>query len=242
MSNDRGIRDERGKLHSGFLSMRKCLIRIEKQSPADWPPDEIVRDGNRCSLPGIFRTIGISLTKGEDTSKLDAFGQICTTDQLLRHMESCRDYPVTDWLAHIFIVNQIDHHGMRPAGLLLERGRGASGASEIEARRGCAISWAAIESLTCGHTREQAEFMYLRVVAHELGHVFNLGHDERPSLMTPLRWFQRRRTYPENISFDLCEPQLAWLAHGPEDEVRPGGEEYHGNGGRLGLTLESRQR
>jgi hypothetical protein len=210
--------------------VRTCELQIEKVTRASWPPTEALCGERRHVLSELFHpALALAVIRGPND--LNTMGDICDVDDLLGRMVACRDCASGGWHAHLFVVGQIDHQNVRPSGLLLERGRTRQ-PDTCGRRRGCVVAWDAIARLAEGYTKEQADLLYLRVVAHELGHLFNLGHDELPSLMTPLQWFQRRRGYPENICFCLSPAQLEWLSRGPIDEVCPGGRLFHGEGGR----------
>jgi len=112
----------------------------------------------------------------------------------------------------------------RPLGLMFATGEGAK---RCGPRTGCAIAYARV------HDQPK---VYLRTVAHELGHVFNLAHpgsggealeaDAANSLMAPLSDLRPNDQLSEAIEFRFSRRDMHWLTHAPEEFVRPGGCEF----------------
>jgi hypothetical protein len=131
------------------------------------------------------------------------------------------------WVAHALIVPDllIIHHSRyrRPLGLMFDTNSawGRSG------RQGCAIAYQRVRT---------EPRLYLRTIAHELGHIFNLGHpgegtepfspDAINTVMIPTENLRPRHQIPDTLEFRFAAAQRHWLVHAPDRYVCPGGAEY----------------
>jgi len=134
------------------------------------------------------------------------------------------------WLAHVLIVPAVSYQDngsiQRPYGVMYD-----FGAHDLDGRprEGCAIAYARVR---CD------DRLYLRTLAHELGHVFNLLHPSDDDPPQPIGTTVMNRTvdlrnprrrlgrFPENIAWEFSARDREWLSSAPDDYVRPGGQPY----------------
>jgi hypothetical protein len=216
-----------------------CQIRIERTKGQVWPTTEAYWLGSLRRLAGLFQP-AIELRFDFATEFFHPWptDSVVSPRQLVQRTDGCalcvdRNSSV-DWHAHLFVVPWLEDRGSYPCGQMIDIGKGNSG------RRAAAISTGAIKSC---QTRLQVSWdaIVLRVLGHEIGHLFNLGHDCAPSLMSPLETLGRLGSGETNkLNFDLSDEQRCWLADAPESDVRPGFSRYHGRGGTATQTLSVR--
>ena len=206
---------------------------MRKVIGTDWPPDTVLHRNSEVSLEKIFAACGIALKIEKVNSDLPGLPggrsfEIADLYAMLEATSMQEHLPVLPWIATVFIVPEIlithDYRYRRPFGLMFD-----TNTTEVrkQTRRGCAIAY--------NRVRTEPK-VFLRTLAHELGHIFNLGHpgeDAEPfsvdainTLMVPTKNLRPPNRLPETIEFRFSLLQREWLKSAPDDYVRPGGFEY----------------
>lgn len=208
--------------------MRKATVEIDKVVTTEWPPDQVEKDGQLHSLAGIYAAAGMELTVTYDQADLPLpptgpdFDLPSLHEYMTRHRRADRD----GWYAHILVVPNIEYAEgwqiSRPLGVMYDF---RSSDLNNMPREGCAMSMRAVSA---------SPLIYMRTLAHELGHVFNLLHPKHEippqpigtSIMNQTMDLQNLGGFPGNIQYDFSAANKAWLAHGPAEFVRPGGRPF----------------
>ena len=208
---------------------RSCIVEIDKTVNTDWPPISVRHGGEDHTLEGIYRKANFELevVRSNADLALPNTGSDFDLAQLHGFMLQHRN-PVADaWHAHILIVPNIEYvSGWRivnPIGVMYDLHTADTNGTP---REGCAMSFQVVSQLD--------ERAYLRTLAHELGHAFNLlhpKHEDPPkpigeTVMNQTRDLQHLGDFPENIRFEFNAPNSAWLKEGPANFVRPGGRPF----------------
>jgi len=216
------------------MGRRSCNILFRKVIGAKWPPELIIHHMAAVSLVSIFDEAGVTLNcrwLDDEIPHLEGGRSFEPADlrACLRSAVSIQSSDdQSDWTAYVLIVPEIitvaNGRFSRPLGLMFDVTASESG---MPPRQGCAIAWRRVQD--DGRT-------YLRTVAHELGHVFNLRHpgdsgepypqDAVNTLMVPNQYLRPTERYPETIEFRFSLADRAWLSQAPEHYVRPGGADY----------------
>lgn len=216
-----------------------CRIRVERIEGQAWPTTEAYWQGSMRRLASLFNpAIQLTFNFASEFFRPWPTGDVVSPRQLVQQLDGCalcedRDSR-GDWHAHLFVVRWLEDRGSYPCGQMIDVGQDNSG------RRAAAIS---TEALKRCHAQLDVCFdaLLLRVLAHEIGHLFNLGHDCGPSLMSPLETLRCLDSgEATKLNFDLTDEQRCWLADAPESDVRPGLSRYHGRGGTATQTLSVR--
>jgi hypothetical protein len=213
--------------------MRDCQILMYKVIGTEWPPDIIIDRNSEFSLKAIFSECGIALQVEKVDDNLSGLpgGRSFEIADLYTVLETTRMQNLSDdlsWIATVLIVPEIsitlNYRYRHPLGLMFDTN--TTGTNK-QTRRGCAIAYQRVRT-------EPKSF--LRTLAHELGHIFNLGHpgeDAEPfsrdainTLMVPTEHLRPPNRIPETIEFRFSSLQREWLKHAPDDYVRPGGLKY----------------
>jgi hypothetical protein len=213
--------------------MRTCKILIYKVVGTEWPADVIAHRNSEVSLKTIFGECGIALQVEKVKDDLSGLpgGRSFEIADLYAVLETNRMQNLSDdlsWTATVLIVPEIlialNYRYLRPFGLMFDT---KTTGSNQQTRRGCAIAY--------NRVRTEPK-VFLRTLAHELGHIFNLGHpgeDAEPfsvdainTLMVPTKNLRPPNRLPETIEFRFSLLQREWLKSAPDDYVRPGGFEY----------------
>jgi hypothetical protein len=218
----------------------KCDLNICKSETAHWPPQTVQYDGNEYNLESIFRSLGIHLAVRQHSVPLPDHPRGLATslsdlhDLLQRHKSDPEKSSA--WRANVLIVPSIAYCSngrvRRPLGIMFDIGAADSGHPASE---GCAIAWRLVSG---------SPILYLRTLAHEIGHLFNLLHpheDEPPvyagdTLMFETRHLVHSRRFPENVRLQFSDANIAWVRESPEGFVRPGGTPY---GSRPGISARA---
>jgi hypothetical protein len=206
---------------------------MRKVIGTDWPPDVINHRNSEVSLEAIFGECGISLQiEKVDTDLAGLPGgrsfEIADLYAVLEETLMQQHLPDMPWCVTVLIVPEIsialNYRYLRPFGLMFDT---KTTRSNQQTRRGCAIAY--------NRLRTEPK-VFLRTLAHELGHIFNLGHpgeDTEPfsvdainTLMVPTKNLRPPNRLPETIEFRFSLLQREWLKSAPDDYVRPGGFEY----------------
>ncbi|HET9957158.1 MAG TPA: hypothetical protein VFQ61_21825 [Polyangiaceae bacterium] len=208
--------------------MRKATVEIDKVTGTEFPPRSVRHDGQEYSLASIFRDAGIELSVVEDQADLPPPppGQDFDLPLLHEYMSKYRKETRDGWYAHILVVPRIEYQEgwsiVKPLGVMYDF---RSGDLNNMPREGCAMSMSAVPA---------DPRAYLRTLAHELGHVFNLLHPkaELPpqaidtSLMNQTADLQALGAFPDNIELSFSASNKLWLSQGPAEFVMPGGRPY----------------
>lgn len=209
---------------------RRCIISVRKTKGCNWPPDRVLHNGQHFNIADIFSASGIEVKIDYDRSDLQTDQRwsslnLSELHQLMQRHQS-PDVQQGSWNATALIVPAIAYvsggHLRRPMGVMFDIG--AADLNRIP-REGCAVAFNSVGD---------DPTLYLRTLAHEIGHVFNLLHPDEESppvkrgqtLMVETRDLARDRTFPQNIQFKFSEANSEWLANGPDEFVRPGGRPY----------------
>lgn len=207
---------------------------IRKVAGTNWPPEVVTHGGAKVGLVDIFAEAGIFLQclRLEEDLAPPAGGRSFEPADLSSVLRSTltNHNPTNhkDWIACLLVVPEILNvsHGRfsRPLGLMFDITTSDSG---TKPRQGCAIAWRRVQN---------DDRTYMRTVAHELGHVFNLRHpgeagepyptDAINTLMVPNQYLRAPDRYPENIEFRFSSADRAWLQHAPVHYVKPGGADF----------------
>jgi hypothetical protein len=197
----------------------------------------VEHQGNAYRLESILLSLGVDCTLTRADRPLPehprgfASSLVDLDDMLRSHRVGVSDGPC--WRATVLLVPSIAYYSggriRRPIGVMFDVGKGSS---PHRSREGCAVA--------CRWVAENP-VLYLRSLAHEVGHLFNLTHpheDEPPvytgdTLMFETRQLSRSRRFPENVRLEFSEANRAWIRETPEGFVRPGGAPY---GSRPGKT------
>jgi hypothetical protein len=213
--------------------MRTCQILMRKVIGTDWPPDVINHRNSEVSLEAIFGECGISLQiEKVDTDLASLPGgrsfEVADLYVVLEETRMPQHLPNMPWCVTVLIVPEIsialNYRYLSPFGLMFDT---KTTGTNQQTRRGCAIAY--------NRVRTEPK-VFLRTLAHELGHIFNLGHpgeDAEPfsidainTLMVPTKNLRPPNRLPETIEFRFSLLQCEWLKSAPDDYVRPGGFEY----------------
>ncbi len=209
-------------------SMRQCRVEIDKTITTDWPPSSVDHQGQAVSLRSAYETAGVNLLLefGRDDLPLPIGNEPFDLGLLHNYMVANRRTDVGGWNAHVLIVPRIEY----PSGVWTAKPLGVMydfRSNDLNAlpREGCAMSFQKVGD---------SPLQYMRTLIHELGHVFNLLHPKHETppqpigteIMNQTMDLQALGTYPDNISFDFIGRDRKWLAQGPSEFVRPGGEPF----------------
>jgi hypothetical protein len=204
--------------------MRHCRVLLRKTEGLAWPPLEVMHEGERLTLEGLFRDSGVALEvvrSGPDLvpslsnrpfGRADLRAAMSSTRRAVPEREG-------EWVAVVLVVPRICEsttgRAARPLGVTFGR--------EDLGRDACAIAADTLGSDPRG---------LLRTLAHELGHLFNLGHpgegaepfdpDARNTVMVPTDRLSPPGRCPEPAEFRFTMRQRDWLTNIPEPFVRPG--------------------
>jgi hypothetical protein len=208
--------------------MRKATVEIDKVTGTAWPPERVNHRGTEHSLESVYEQAGLQLTVIRDQGDLPlpAAGPNFDLAQLHEYMTRHRKPERAGWYAHILIVPNIEYAESwsisRPLGVMYDFR--STDVNNLP-REGCAMSMRAV-----AHDGR----VYLRTLAHELGHVFNLLHPKHEvppqpigtTLMNQTVDLQTLGAFPANIEYDFSEANRDWLRTGPPEFVMPGGRPF----------------
>jgi hypothetical protein len=202
---------------------------MHKVAGTDWPPDAVVHHNTSVSLGSIFEACRIVLQIKKVEEELPPFsgGRSFELADLNATLARLLEQTIVPdpmlWTAHVLIVPDIlvtyRSHYCRPLGLMFD----TDATQDRPTRQGCAIAYRRVQS---------EPRLYLRTVAHELGHVFNLGHpgegnepfspDAVNTLMVPTEYLRPPHRIPDTLKFCFAAIQRNWLAQVPDVYIRPG--------------------
>lgn len=154
-------------------------------------------------------------------------GSIVTAADIRHKLSTCRlcQSGSESWHAHIYVVPWF-RAGLRyPCGQLVD--------FECGHRQAVVVAFEACRQ-TANALGVDSQLVQLRVLAHEIGHLFNLGHEPSGSIMTPIDHLVSALpadALSNALPGTLNDCQRAWLENAPECDVRPGRSRFHGKGG-----------
>ncbi len=204
--------------------MHHCRLLLRKVEGLTWPTLEMgVGDQRLLERPFMEAGIAIEVVlTGPDLTLLVSgrpFGK-AELRSALRAVQRTVEGPENGWTAVVLLVPRLCGSAIGWAGEPL----GVTFGAEDGAREACAVA--------AGSIGDDPRKL-LRTLAHELGHLFNLGHpgegtepfdaDARNTLMVPSRRLEPPGRWPGPAAFRFTERQRAWLRYAPEPYVRPGG-------------------
>lgn len=202
--------------------MREAQV-VVVNTPSTLYPKAVRHRGRSVSLSSIFKKGGIFLDvrrRKVDPKKATATFDLAQLHRLMRTVPKSGN----KWSATVLIVPwiQVYDNGipLRLRGVMFDAGGGNLEGPE---REGCAVSYQSVAGSAKG---------FLRTVAHELGHVFNLTHTGRrgTTIMYPTKAVVAAGDFPSNIDFSFENKDANWLRSGDAEWVRPGGRPFRGGG------------
>ena len=198
--------------------LRSATLEIDKITGTEFPPTNVNFDGQNHSLTTIFHDAGIDLNIVEDEMDIpDTFGTQFTEAELLSLMRAHQSVspPSNNWSAYLAIVPEFRQSGV--LGIMFDS----------PTRGGCAVFH------NVRFIRND-EWAFLRTTAHELGHQFNLHHEDGTTIQagtvtkrTIMNQTRLISPWPDAISYEFSDNSKTHLTDHPEDNVRPGGSRFY---------------
>lgn len=215
---------------------RKAAIRIDVVKGAAALPKSIIQNGVPVSLETTFATAGWEVQVHQSDDQLDLPEDIqkekdqrqrdpdapvpgWTNDRLHDLMDAVNPLSLDNtWCFHVLLVpfswkseRNIPNYDL--LGVMYD--------DVIPYRQGAGIFYTTLQAK--GHASDLA---YLRIIAHEIGHGFNMPHprysDNDNSMMTETGWLVNNIDYPNDIYFGFNAEYRKHMVHRPDPFVRPG--------------------
>lgn len=197
---------------------RLATLEIDKIAGTEFPPSNVNFEGRNHSLRTIFQDAGIDLDIVEDEADIpDTFGTQYTEAELLSLMRARQSAQVSGnkWHAYLVIVPEFRMSGV--LGIMFDSAN----------RGGCAV----FHNTSFIQNDERA---FLRTTAHELGHQFNLHHEDGTTIqsgsVTKRTIMNQTRLivpWPAAISYEFSDNSKKHLTDHPEENVRPGRSRFY---------------
>lgn len=202
--------------------MRNVVVEIERTQHVNQIPKSAILKNKRHTLKTIFAKAGMALKTQYKSQKIPLKGSKKVTIARLRDLLQYKDQVSTPdaWYAYILCVPIIEktRNGKtyNPLGTMFDH--------DDTPREACAISDYIIKKFQ----KTPGKIAYLRTMAHELGHVFNLMHNPKTSrcIMTQTKYFGQPSKWSTRMSFEFEEANSEWLASGPSPYVCPGAKPF----------------
>lgn len=216
--------------------MRKCGIHLYRTEGVEFPPNSAIHKGRKLGLASIFKDAGMHLKLYKALSELPLLANNAAFDlgALQRYMTEYWQPQLEEWHAFVLIVPKIaylvDYQIIHAAGVMFDYG---DNSTNSRPREGCAIAFNKIGN---------NDLLYIRTLAHEIGHLFNLLHpldhipqrDITGTIMDTFGDLLQSDLYPHGMKLSFSDQDSAWLQNAPESSVQPGGDEF-----RLGGSTRS---
>jgi hypothetical protein len=210
-------------------------VELDRMRGTAFPP-EITRDGNIVSINSIYRSTGRSVGVAESTgteADIRPLDNDCITDAELETLKIAHDgnpeQPIYSQYGPISFVHGIitNHYGTNDDGTCNKTLLGKM--FDTADRSAFAMFYKKIlDDRAKDVTKSDA--YYLRSVAHEIGHTFNLHHgdgDGRSSLMDTGYTVERNVT-GANVPYTFTDHARDHLGNHPEECVLPGSGKFGG--------------
>jgi hypothetical protein len=257
--------------HSGTFNyvlkhdLRRCVVEIDKMKGTRFPPDSATFEGKTISLETIFGNTGITLEIEKDEGEIESTGAIAApstiTQAELHNLISSHRKPFKiigdKMFGYLIIVSPkfVDEKG-KVTDKLGETINVKVGTGPF--RQASVVFFnSGLGTGTDRHKPAASEddLSFLHTASHELGHQFNLHHQDfehffdgtrtrftimlsssDPNALLRLRW-------PNSESFSFGNHEQIHLSTHPLKNVAPGGsEQYHCNaehaGWHAGMTID----
>lgn len=198
---------------------RLATLEIDKMTGTESPPTNVNFEGNTHSLTTIFQDAGIDLDIVEDEMDIpDTFGTPFTSAELLSLMRAHQSVPGSGNRMSAYLVIVPEFTNPNVLGVMFDSAN----------RTGCAV----FHNHSFIQNDERA---FLRTAAHELGHQFNLHHEDGTTIQvgTVTKHTIMNQTgrlvssWPDSISYEFSDNSKKHLTDHPEDNVRPGGSSFY---------------
>lgn len=202
--------------------LRKAILEIDKIAGTEFPP-EVQFDGITNSLRSIYQVAGIDLDVRTDNNSIpDLAGpdNVYSNSELHNLMTSNRNpllkKPKKSMSAYMIVVGGVyELDGV--LGVMFDSSK----------RTGCAIFY--------GHDMINSDIRaFLRTAAHELGHQFNLHHEDGTTLqesnVTKYTIMNQTRLiipWPQAISYRFGDHEKAHLSSHTIKNMRPSGGAFY---------------
>lgn len=208
---------------------------VEDREASIEPFDSFDAGERELTIASAFATAGIELSSRPATGVVAAPPGIAWSDAELHHAMQQRIGRSDDPAWRIWLLHAGDHvrnddprfPGERVAGVMFDR-------NGLAQRQGCAIFYAALRPGGSSADRR----LELHTCVHELGHVFNLHHCFRHSLVGAARpdaltWMNYPHEFPHGedaywrqFEFEFDARELAHLRHGFRNRVIMGANPF----------------
>lgn len=197
---------------------RVATLEIDKMTGTEFPPTNVNFDGNTHSLTTIFQDAGIDLDIVEDEMDIpDTFGTPFTSAELLSLMRAHQSVPASGNRMSAYLVIVPEFTNPNVLGIMFDSTN----------RTGCAV----FHNHSFIQNDERA---FLRTAAHELGHQFNLHHEDGTTIQvgtvtkrTIMNQTRLISPWPDAISYEFSDNSKKHLTDHPKDNVRPGGSRFY---------------
>jgi hypothetical protein len=205
-----------------LMVARKAIVEVDKVQGTQFPP-EIQFEGSSYSLHSIYLDAGVDLDVRPDNDSIpDLAGpdNVYSDSELHNLMTSNRNpllkKPKKTMSAYMVIVGGV-YQTNGVLGIMFD---------SME-RTGCAIFY--------GHSMIQSDpRAFLRTAAHELGHEFNLHHEDgttfQESSVTKFTIMNQTwliTPWPQAIGYKFGDHEKIHLSHHNKKNVRPGGSPFY---------------
>ncbi len=197
---------------------RLATLEIDKMTGTEFPPTNVNFEGRNHSLTTIFQDAGIDLDIVEDEMDIpDTFGTQFTSAELLSLMRAHQSVQVSGNRMSAYLVIVPEFTSPDVLGIMFDSAN----------RIGCAV----FHNTTFIRNDERA---FLRTTAHELGHQFNLHHEDGTTIQggpvtkrTIMNQTRLVSPWPTAISYEFSDNSKKHLTEHPEDNVKPGGSSFY---------------
>jgi hypothetical protein len=207
----------------------KFILEIDRMEGTEVPPS-ITTDNQTYDITSIFQNTGLEIIPTIEEKLIPTSGIELFSDAVLekfmksfsnRHKNIDGKIANTDLFAYLLIVNGISARGSTVLGVMFDGKK----------REGTAVFYG-------NPTIRNDPYFYLRTTVHELGHQFNLHHEDATSnIISDKRKFSimnQTRTImnspesnqdnpSENIGYFFGDLEIKHLIEHPREHVKPGG-------------------
>jgi hypothetical protein len=204
----------------GTSNLRKVNLEVDKIEGTEFPPQSISFEGNNITLEGIYAEAGINLKIHYDEESIPNLGgDVYSVAELHSLMQSNRNPVINEnesnMMAYMVIVTKYEEDGV--LGIMFDSPK----------RGGCAVFY--------DHDFIRSdERAFIRTVCHELGHEFNLHHEDGITIsengstkFTIMNQTWKIQPWPAAIGFKFGDHESLHLSNHPLVNVKPGGSAFY---------------